>query len=79
MFTLDELRERIEAYRDNRASRREFYDWFEAHSFDAYEKAELREACVAVDSAFSEFFFDYIGEESLKEKLERMHELQDKT
>ncbi len=70
MFTLNELRQRAEAYvNDARASRSEFYDWFEANSFDVYEDPVLLESCVAIDTAFSEFFFDGIDEEALKVEL----------
>jgi hypothetical protein len=70
MFALNELREHIDAYVSGaRPSLSELYDWFEENSFDAYEDQSLREACVALDTAFSEYFFDGIAEEVLKVEL----------
>jgi hypothetical protein len=69
MFTIDELQQQIEAYRDARASRQDLFDWFESRSFDAYENHGLRAICVAIDTAFSEFFYDGSDEETLKKEL----------
>lgn len=68
MFSLDELR-RLDAYSADLSSRSEFYDWFEANSFDAYDDEQLRPICVAIDRAFSEYMFDDVGETVLKEEL----------
>ncbi len=69
MFSLKELQRRFDAYKDDRISRVEFRDWFEANSYDAYEDVVLRPVCVAIDTAFSEYLFDDIGEDALKQEL----------
>jgi hypothetical protein len=69
MFTLEELHQHVEAYRAASISRQEFHDWFEGKSFDAYENAQLHDVCVAVDTALSEYFYDGIGEDALKQEL----------
>jgi hypothetical protein len=69
MFTLEQVREQIDAYRDARISRNELFDWFEAYSFDAYEDENLRPICVAIDTAFSEFLYDGIEEGALRQEL----------
>lgn len=71
MFTRKQLEQRVDAYRDDQISRQEFHNWFEDNSFDAYgPDSEVREACVAIDTAFSEYLSGEVGEESLKDQLE---------
>jgi hypothetical protein len=69
MLSLKELQRRVDAYKDARTSHVEFRDWFEANSYDAYEDEVLRPICVAIDTAFSEYLFDNIGEDVLKQEL----------
>ena len=69
MFSLEQLQRKFDAYKDARISRVEFRDWFEANSYDAYEDEALRPVCVAIDTAFSEYLFDDIGEHVLKQEL----------
>lgn len=69
MLSLEELQQRFDAYKDARISRVQFHDWFEANSYDAYEDARLMGVCVAIDTAFSEYLFENIGEDALKQEL----------
>jgi hypothetical protein len=69
MLTLQDLSKNVAAYRDDRMALADFADWFEDNSSGAYEIADLREACIAVDAAFSEYYFDHIGEAALKLEL----------
>lgn len=69
MFTIEELQRQIDAYRNDRASRQEFFDWFESRCFDAYEDDNLHGICVAIDRAFSDFLCDGADEKILKEEL----------
>jgi hypothetical protein len=48
----------------------DFADWFEDGSSAAYDNADLREAWIAVDAAFSAYHYDNIGENALKAELE---------
>jgi len=69
MFTLDELSKKVAAYRDGGMSLRDIRNWFEDNSSGAYGVAELHEACIAIDAAFSEYYYDNIGEAALKKEL----------
>lgn len=70
MFTLQELGVQVRAYSDGSLSIVEFQDWFESVCFDAYDDAELRPICAAIDTALSEHHFDDVGEDDLKKTLE---------
>jgi len=69
MLTLNELSEQVAAYRNDRLSFSEFENWFEDDSAGAYDVPEVRDACIAVDAALSQYHFDGIGESALKAEL----------
>lgn len=69
MFSLEELLNNVAAYQSGRMSLRDFRNWFEDHSSVAYDMADLRDACVAIDAVFSEYYYDNIGEVALKGRL----------
>jgi hypothetical protein len=69
MLTLDELSERVSAYSAGSLSFAEFENWFEDNSAGAYDVADLRNTCIAVDAALSQYHFDGIEESALKAEL----------
>lgn len=71
MLTVDELRQKAEAYAYQRdgMSLKDFEEWFEDNSIDADDNAELNELRIAIDAAFAEYHFDRIGEVALREEL----------
>jgi hypothetical protein len=69
MFTAEELADHVAAYCSERISLKQFEDWFEANSAGAYDVPDLLEKCAAIDAAFSQYYFDHIGESALREEL----------
>jgi hypothetical protein len=69
MSSLDEMSQRIAAYRDGRISLSDFENWFEDNSSAAYAVPELKSVWAAVDAAFSQYHYDHIGEEAMKVEL----------
>src|ERR1700689_5043417 len=69
MSSLDEMSQRIAAYRDGRISLSDFENWFEDNSSAAYAVPELKSVWAAVDAAFSQYPYDHIGEEAMKVEL----------
>lgn len=47
----------------------EFAVWFEDESSAAYDNPDVREACSAVDAAFSAYYYDRIGEPAFRDAL----------
>jgi hypothetical protein len=70
MLTLDKLSENVAAYQSGQILLRDFRNWFEDNSSAAYGVGDLHDACIAVDAAFSEYYYDNIGEAALKARLE---------
>jgi len=69
MLTVDELLRKVEAYRRNRLSLKDFEEWFEDNSTESDEAPELRELRIAVDGAFAQYHFDHVGEVAFREEL----------
>jgi hypothetical protein len=69
MLTVEELAQHISAYKQGYVSFEEFENWFEDNSSGSYASSELRDPCAAVSAAISEYYFDQIGEDALREEL----------
>src|SRR5437762_8359409 len=71
MLTVDELRQKAEAYAYQRDGMllKDFEQWFEDNSIDADDNAEVKELRIAIDAAFAGYHFDRIGEAALREEL----------
>jgi hypothetical protein len=69
MFTLEELSRQIAACNNGSSTIQQFVDWFEDNCAGAYETESLSDAAVAVDAALSEYRYDEIDEDVLKEEL----------
>lgn len=69
MFTFEELAARIGSYQTGSQSLADFQDWFEENCSGAYDDSELRAACIAVDAALSEYYYDHVGESVLRKEL----------
>ena len=70
MFNLEQLAPQINAYKNGMIPHSVFVNWFEDNSVGAYEVPELKQVCIAVDAALSEFHFDSLNEDHLKMELE---------
>lgn len=68
MFTAEELLRKIGACENGSESFQNFVDWFEGNCNGAYE-GELRDACIAIDAAISEYHYDNVAEQALVEEL----------
>ena len=71
MLTVDELRQKAEAYAYQRdgMSLKAFEEWFEDNSIDAEDDAELEELRMAIEAAFGAYHFDRIGEAAFRKEL----------
>lgn len=71
MLSLEDLTRQIEEYSAGRTSFDDFEDWFRTNSRGAYRggSSEVSGATVAVESAFSQYYFAGLDEPALKREL----------
>ena len=69
MLSLEELRRQADAFQRGALSLLEFQDWFEDNCPGAYEVEGLRQVCISIDTAFSEYYYDGIGEDGLRQEV----------
>ena len=71
MFTLEQLQERVTAYREGRMSFDEFEEWYRNSSWGLYDRSgdPISEAISAVEAAFSSYEVDGITEEAFRQEL----------
>jgi len=71
MFTLEQLRDRVNDYREGRMSFVEFEEWYRNSSWGSYDRSGdvLSGAIAAVEAALSSYELDGITEEAFQREL----------
>jgi hypothetical protein len=70
MPNLEELSRAIAAYHNGRLRLGAFEDWFRDNSRGMFgEEEDVLQACIAIEAAFSRYYFEGISEEDLRREL----------
>jgi hypothetical protein len=71
MFSLDELRQKIDRYLDREISLSELEDWFSIESWNVHQwgSEEEIERVFSLESLFSKYHFEELGESGFRTEL----------
>jgi hypothetical protein len=69
MFTIEQVSQKFAEFQEERISLEEFENWFEDNSNGAYADPAVSRVFAAVESAFSQYYFDHIGENAMRVEL----------